>query len=76
MAVTQVWGLVALALAEEEVLPLDFGGYGEVLEGYVNELRKEVMGKEGREGGGVDLAPMEDGVKRLREAAQGVEREK
>jgi len=51
VAVTQVWGLVALSLAEEEVLPLDFRRYGEVLDRYVNEWKKELMGKEGREGG-------------------------
>ena len=74
VAATQVWGLVTLALADTAVLPLDYVRYGEVLEGYVRGIWASLVthGDVGK----VDLRPMEDGLRRLQEAAKGVERER
>lgn len=74
VAVTQVWGAVALTLAEAPDLPLDFVNYAAVLQGYVKDVRHRLVRAGGRDR--VDLAPMVDGLARLEAAATQVERER
>src|SRR2546430_1725049 len=40
MALTRIWGLVALRLANSDVLPFDFGANGAVLEQFLRELEQ------------------------------------
>lgn len=41
VAVAQVYGMLALRLANAEVLPFDFEDYGKALQAYLNELEEE-----------------------------------
>ena len=49
-AMARLWGLLALRLANAEVLPLDYTAYGRDVAAYARELEAEARGK------GVDLA--------------------
>ena len=40
VALTRIWGLVALRLANADVLPFDFGANGAALEGFLGELER------------------------------------
>lgn len=74
VAVAQVWGTVALTLAEARDLPLNYVDYAATLTGYVQDVRQRLA----RAGGAaaVDLAPMVEGLARLETAAVQVERER
>lgn len=74
VAVAQVWGAVALALAEAKDLPLNYVDWAAALAGYVQDVRRHLI----KAGGAarVDLAPMVEGLARLEAAALQVERER
>jgi len=74
VAVTQVWGAVALTLAEARDLPLNYADYAAVLRGYVHDVRRRLAKAGGT--AEVGLAPMVDAVARFEAAALQVERER
>lgn len=74
VAVAQVWGAVALTLAETRDLPLNYVDYAAALTGYVQDVRRRLARAGGA--GKVDLAPMVEGLARLEAAALQVERER
>lgn len=74
VAVSQVWGAVALTLAEARDLPLNYVDYAAALTGYVQDVRRRLARAGGA--GKVDLAPMVEGLARLEAAALQVERER
>jgi N-acetylated-alpha-linked acidic dipeptidase len=41
VALTRVWGVLALRLANADALPLDFGAYGRALDGFLGTLERE-----------------------------------
>ncbi len=51
----QLWGVLALRLANAEVLPFDFGFYGETLRGFVRDLQNASPAMRGK----LDLAPLQ-----------------
>lgn len=51
----QLWGVLALRLANADVLPFDFAFYGQTLRGFVRELEKANPGMKGK----LDLAPLQ-----------------
>lgn len=54
-AMAQYWGLLALRLANADVLPFDFAFYGETLRGFVRELEKANPAMKGK----VDLTSLQ-----------------
>jgi N-acetylated-alpha-linked acidic dipeptidase len=53
---SQLWGVIALRLANAELLPFDFGEYGENVGQFVNEMAK------GKDMSQLDLAPLRSAV--------------
>jgi N-acetylated-alpha-linked acidic dipeptidase len=51
----QLWGVLALRLANADVLPFDFAFYGQTLRGFVRELEKANPAMKGQ----LDLAPLQ-----------------
>lgn len=51
----QLWGVLALRLANADLLPFDFAFYGQTLRGFVRELEKANPAAQGK----LDLAPLQ-----------------
>ncbi|KAL5572532.1 hypothetical protein UlMin_022129 [Ulmus minor] len=71
VAVASVWGLVALWLADEEVLPFNYLSYAEELEKYTKELKNEISDyKE------ISLTPLFKSIEELKKTASKVNNQK
>ncbi|XP_027070554.1 probable glutamate carboxypeptidase LAMP1 isoform X1 [Coffea arabica] len=69
VAVTSIWGLVALQLADEEFLPFDYLSYANELQRSVEDLKIELSEK------GIKLFPLFNSIKELRMAATKIANE-
>ncbi|XP_057506899.1 probable glutamate carboxypeptidase LAMP1 [Actinidia eriantha] len=63
VAVASVWGLVALQLADEELLPFNYLSYANELQRSAEELKGEVSDK------GINLIPVFKSIEELKKAA-------
>ncbi|HEV3486320.1 MAG TPA: transferrin receptor-like dimerization domain-containing protein, partial [Vicinamibacterales bacterium] len=68
VALVQLWGVIALRIAQADVLPLDYSAYAP-------EIRKYIADIEGR-WPGASLPEIRDGVAALESAAAGFERQR
>ncbi|POO00557.1 Peptidase [Trema orientale] len=64
VAVASVWGLVALWLADSEVLPFNYLSYADELQKYSKEVENEISGYKD-----VSLTPLFKSIEELRKAA-------
>ncbi|XP_060968391.1 probable glutamate carboxypeptidase LAMP1 isoform X1 [Cannabis sativa] len=71
VAVASVWGLVALWLADAEVLPFDYLSYAEELQKYTKELEIEIKGNKD-----ISLTPLFKSIEELRKAATIINNQK
>ncbi|KAI4377079.1 hypothetical protein MLD38_014765 [Melastoma candidum] len=69
VAVASFWGLVALRLADDEILPFDYTSYAADLKKNVQELKEYIAKKE------VDLIPLDKAVEEFTRAAAQVNTE-
>jgi N-acetylated-alpha-linked acidic dipeptidase len=63
--ISNLWGLLALRLANADVLPFDFAAYAASLRGFVNDLDKK-----SKAGMKVDLAPLLEKIAEFENAGQ------
>jgi len=68
---SQLWGTLALRLANADVLPFDFAFYGETLRGFVRELEKASPAMKGR----LDLAPLQRATVDFQTAGRALQHE-
>ncbi|KAM7509602.1 hypothetical protein LguiA_020055 [Lonicera macranthoides] len=68
--VASLWGLVALRLADEELLPFNYLSYANELQKSAEELRDEILDK------GINLAPLFKSIEVLKTAATKVNNER
>ncbi|XXG57343.1 hypothetical protein AAC387_Pa03g4521 [Persea americana] len=66
VAAASIWGLLALKLADEEVLPFDYLSYAFELQSSTRELEEEILGKS------VSLTPLYKSIKELKKAATNI----
>lgn len=67
----QVWGVLALRLANADVLPFDFAFYGQALRGFVRELEKANPAMKGQ----LDLAPLQRATVDFQTAGRALQHE-
>ncbi|XP_019175828.1 PREDICTED: probable glutamate carboxypeptidase 2 [Ipomoea nil] len=70
VAAASIWGLVALQLADEEILPFNYLSYAYELEKCAEELKDEVSDK------GVNLFPLFNSIEKFKKAAIKINDEK
>ncbi|XP_031116429.1 probable glutamate carboxypeptidase LAMP1 isoform X1 [Ipomoea triloba] len=70
VAAASIWGLVALQLADEEILPFNYLSYAYELEKCAEELKDEVSDK------GVKLFPLFNSIEKFKKAAIKINDEK
>ncbi|XP_050216841.1 probable glutamate carboxypeptidase LAMP1 [Mercurialis annua] len=70
LAVASIWGLVALQLADEEILPFNYLSYASELQKCAKELEDEIFGKN------INLHPLFKSIAELRKAATKIEEER
>ncbi|GAB2245558.1 hypothetical protein Droror1_Dr00001051 [Drosera rotundifolia] len=63
VAVASIWGLVALRLADEEILPFDYVAYATELEKSAKELENETLVL------GINLIPLYKSIEKFKDAA-------
>ncbi|KAI8554361.1 hypothetical protein RHMOL_Rhmol05G0093100 [Rhododendron molle] len=63
VAAASVWGLVALKLADEELLPFNYLSYSHELQKSAEELKEQVSDK------GINLVPLFNSIEKLKRAA-------
>ncbi|KAI8553727.1 hypothetical protein RHMOL_Rhmol05G0039100 [Rhododendron molle] len=63
VAAASVWGLVALKLADEELLPFNYLSYSHELQKSAEELKEQVSSK------GINLVPLFNSIEKLKRAA-------
>lgn len=68
VAAAQVYGMLALRLANAEVLPFDFEDYGKALQAYLNDLEEE--SKKGDASGKLQVEEVDNAASRFTAAAQ------
>jgi N-acetylated-alpha-linked acidic dipeptidase len=68
IALTRIWGLVALRLANADIVPFDFGFYGATLKTYVDELDKR-----SHVHSHVDLAPLRSRIAEFEAAGRDLQ---
>ncbi|HEU5336221.1 MAG TPA: M28 family metallopeptidase [Terriglobales bacterium] len=61
---SQLWGVIALRLANADLLPFDFGEYGDNIGQFIDELAK------GKDLGQLDLAPLRSAMANFRAAGR------
>lgn len=71
VAVASVWGLVALWLADAEVLPFNYLFYAEELLKYTKQVENEITGNED-----ISLSPLFKSIEELRKAATKINRQR
>ena len=65
-ALTRIWGLVALRLANADILPFDFAANGTALQGFLANLQRHVDIDPAR----LPLAPLEDRIAEFEQAGE------
>uniref|UniRef100_A0A2P2LPN3 glutamate carboxypeptidase II n=1 Tax=Rhizophora mucronata TaxID=61149 RepID=A0A2P2LPN3_RHIMU len=70
IAVASIWGLVALRLADEEILPFNYLNYAYELQESAKDLEDEILGK------GISLTPLFKSIEDLKKAAIKVHEER
>lgn len=70
VAVASVWGLVALRLADEEILPFDYQSYATELQKSTKDLEDEISHK------GINLSPLFKSINELSKAATKINNQK
>jgi N-acetylated-alpha-linked acidic dipeptidase len=64
---SQLWGVVALRLANAEILPFDFGAYGRGVRTFVRELKSK-----NKVDGKIDFAPLDDAITQFAQLGDAV----